>query len=176
MNSNSKIYNDPCSKKHDDDCESRSKCHRKDEDQEFVLLKVGNIQSTLISNTAVTTIASLPVKVGCLDDPEIKIDFTTNIVPGTTASSFAFTFQVNKTFINSFSPLNTIPVGPSWLYTTDTSATADVISFFVKDTDTFDEGTVRYFVTAVTPSGTTGTSSVTFNNSTLAVTIAAEKE
>jgi hypothetical protein len=171
-----------------DDCEPSKKCCHKKDEQEFVLLKVGNPQNTIIPSTSVNgntfIVASLPVKIGCLDDPEIKIDFTANIITGgivTLSSGATISFQVNKVFISPFSPLNSVTVGPVWNFApTTVLGGADIISFFVEDEDEFDNGLVKYTVTATVLGLSTLTTllggPISVNNATLAATIAAEEE
>lgn len=174
------------SKTHCNDyCEPIRKCHKKDA-QKFVLLKVGNLQNTPILATSVNgtsaTVASLITNTHCLDDPEIKIDFTSNIITGPNLTPGAtLTFQVNKLFINpSFPTLNSVTVGPAWIFT-GTPTDFDTFTFFVKDPDDFDGGLVKYTVTAtvggLAPTGPNSTlgGAINVNNATLAATIAAEE-
>jgi len=186
MNSMSKHFKDDCEtckKPHE---EHSRKC-RKVEEQEFILLKVGNPQNTTIPSTSVNgnvfTVATLTANIPeCLDDPEIKVDFTTNILIGAATPSAGGTlvFQVNKFFINSFNPTNSITVGPTWNYSNPDANEADILSFFVKDDDEFDGGIVKYTVTATVAGLATSVTTLggpyTLNNSTLAVEVAAEEE
>ena len=181
MNSNSKIYTDPCSKKHDDECETSRRCIRKIEKQKFVLLKVGDPTSTPLPALSVVgttiTVASLTVNTRELDDPEIKIDFTSNIVlPVGVTVGTTLTFQVNKFFINPLTPLVSVPVGPAFIFTVPVAvAFSDAFTFFVKDPDDFGCGLVRYTVT-VTIGGVALAVAASINNATLAAIIAAEED
>ncbi|MGH4051603.1 MAG: DUF4489 domain-containing protein [Clostridium sp.] len=118
-----------------------------------LILKCGNPVSTQVQLPLVPGIPGTPVKVAnvcvntlCLDDPEIKLDFTFTITNPVGATITNLTFQVFK-FCKNIQ--ERVPVGNAWVFknrlSTDTNS---VFSFFVCDQDTFKSKCCTYIVEA----------------------------
>ncbi|MBU3161124.1 DUF4489 domain-containing protein [Clostridium frigoris] len=147
MNSLSKIYkNNSCTSltknNLSDDC-----CTNK------IILKSGKSLSTLVQLPLVPGTLDTPVKVAnvtvdtlCLDDPEVKLDFTFTITNPTGAITVNLTFQVFKLCKNI---QEKVPVGNAWVFKNNLSAeTNTVFSFFVCDHDRFKSKCCTYIVEA----------------------------
>ncbi|MBU3160604.1 DUF4489 domain-containing protein [Clostridium frigoris] len=181
MNSNSKgHYQDEkdcsCKKQKDEGTKVLLKC--KDSSLVTVTATSGTVVGT--PGTAVLTprLASISLDTGRFHDPCVKFDFSTNIVvaPGA-GTSVAVTFQLNK--LCKGETVATV-IGNPWVYATAATAT-DIIAFTVCDCDC-DNGCdcesdcCTYFISASTAATLTAgtvatTSTVTFNNPTLAALV-----
>ena len=130
--------------------------------------------------TAVLTprLASISLDTGRFHDPCIEFEFSTNLIvtPGA-AIVVAVTFQLNKLCKGE---VVTTAVGNPWVYST-TATVTDIITFIVCDCDCdsscdCESDCCTYFISASTVATLTAgtaatTSTVTFNNPTIAALV-----
>lgn len=117
-----------------------------------IILKCGKPVSELVQPPLIpgftgtpVTVANVTVDTLCLDDPEIKLDFTFTIISPLGAIT-NLTFQVFK-FCNNIH--QKIPVGHQWAFKNNIVAeTNSIISFFVCDHNSFKSECCTYIVEA----------------------------
>jgi len=155
MNSMSRGYYDPCRKE------------KREEKECPTIIKCGCPSSTSVpilaaGGSATLTLASLTLDTSCICDPNIKLEFATNLVAGV-AFVGTMSIQVFKQCKNQFNP---VPVGPTWTVGTLTALSAQTFSFFICDSDSCNNDCCTYTVVArITSAVATGTLAI--NNATL---------
>ncbi|MBU3179973.1 DUF4489 domain-containing protein [Clostridium psychrophilum] len=118
-----------------------------------LILKSGKSVSTLVQLPLVPGTPGTPVKVAnvtvdtlCLDDPEVKLDFTFTITNPSGATITNLTFQTFKLCKNI---KEKVPVGNAWVYNDNfIPGTNAVFSFFVCDHNAFKSKCCTYIVEA----------------------------
>ena len=147
MNSLSKKYKN-------NDCTSLAKNNLSDDCcTNKIILKCGKPVSAMVQLPLVPVAAGTPVTVAnvtvntlCLEDPEIKLDFSFTITSPVGVTIANITFQVFKLCKNI---QQKIPVGNEWSvknsFLTETNA---IFSFFVCDHDPFKSKCCTYIVEA----------------------------
>jgi len=161
MNSMSRGYYDPCGKE------------KREEKGCKTIIKCGCPSSTTIPVIAATDtnrdfpLASLTLDTSCICDPNIKLEFASNLV-AVAAFVGTISVQVFKQCRNQFNP---VPVGPAWQIGSLVALSSQTFSFFICDSDSCDNDCCTYTVVArVTSAVATGTLAI--NNATLGAVVA----
>lgn len=154
MNSMSRGYYEPCGKE-----------RKREEDKCPTILKCGCPGSATIpvgTEAGTTfTLASLTLDTSCICDPNIKVDFTSNIVAiGATAG--AVSIQVFKQCRYQNNP---VPVGSAYTFSTAAS-TAVSFPLFICDSDSCDNDCCTYTVVATVTTAPAG-AALSINNAAL---------
>ena len=162
MNSMSRGYYDSCGKdkRKDDNCQALVKCGCPSSVQ---------IPAIAQATTTTLTLASLSLDTSCYCDPNIKLDFASNVV-STVEFSGTISIQVFKQCRGQIAP---VPVGSAWQLGGIAADSSTTFSFFVCDSDSCVDDCCTYSVVATVnaPSDEAVTAGTSINNSTLAATV-----
>lgn len=156
MNSMSRGYYNPCEKE-----------KRREEKACPVILKCGCPSSvTIPTGTAVGTtftLASLNLDTSCICDPNVKLDFESNVVAPTGTTAGAVSIQIFKQCNNQ---ATAIPVGSAWTLSL-TAPISTTFSFFICDNDSCNNDCCTYTVRATVTTAPAG-AALSINNAALA--------
>lgn len=170
MNSMSRGFHNPCKKEECPKVFCREEEKERERERECpTIVKCGCPSSTTIP--AVTgvgttfTLASLTLDTSCICDPNIKIDFTANMV-----APVPFTGNINIQIFKICRCDNVAhPVGPVWNFHQIAELSSETFSFFICDSDSCDNDCCTYTAVATVALATIG--SLSINNATLAATV-----
>lgn len=155
MNSMSRGYYDPCGKE-----------KKREEDKCPTIVKCGCPGSIIIPTTATVgttfTLASLNLDTSCICDPNIRLDFSSNVVAPTGTTAGAVSIQIFKQCNNQANP---IPVGSAWTSSVNAPITR-TFSFFTCDNDSCNSGCCTYTVIATVTTAVAG-ANLSINNAAL---------
>ena len=160
MNSMSKGYYESCGKekrREEETCQALVKCGCPSSVQVPALAEAGS---------TVLTLSTLTLDTSCFCDPNIKLDFTSNIVAGV-AFAGTINFQIYKQCRGQLTP---VPVGPAW-QSGALAISSTTFSFFVCDSDSCLDECCTYTVVATVSSPAALALGVSINNATLAATV-----
>ena len=160
MNSMSRGYYDSCGKekRKDDNCQALVKCGCPSSVQ---------IPAVSIGNTATLTLATLSLDTSCYCDPNIKLDFASNVV-ASVAFAGTLSIQVFKQCRGQLAP---VPVGPAWQLGSLALGDSTTFSFFVCDSDSCLDECCTYTVIATVNAPAAVALGTSINNATLAATV-----
>ena len=160
MNSMSRGYYDQCGKERrkDDNCQALVKCGCPSSVQVPAIAAGGSTNLTL---------ATLSLDTSCYCDPNIKLDFASNVV-STVELTQTISIQVFKQCRGQFAPA---PIGPSWQLGGVAADSSTTFSFFVCDSDSCLDDCCTYTVVATINAAEAITAGTSINNASLAATV-----
>ena len=124
------------------------------------------LQAPSVAGVAPTPIivSSVTIDTSCLCEPDVKLEFASNIILPLTVTAATFTFQIFKLCSNQ---LQRIPVGAQWSFSRLVAVgSSDTFSFFVCDEAICNNECCTYTV-EVTPISLVGTGTVLITNAAI---------
>ena len=123
---------------------------------------------SVLGSTAELTLATLTLDTSCFCDPNIKLDFTSNVVA--TVAAFLGTIDI-QIYKQCRGQLTRVPIGPTWNIGSLAALSSTTFSFFICDSDSCLDECCTYTAVATVNAIAAVALGTSINNATLAATV-----